>query len=80
MEFSLPTLGTTPSQAEAAASIGPEPAPRYIRAELISGGNTEKFMTPLHAGEGHAGREKTLVEQTSQQRMYCCMAGARWTL
>lgn len=31
----------SPSQADAAASIGPEPAPAKIKAELISGGNTE---------------------------------------
>ncbi|AIH85171.1 hypothetical protein IU15_07670 [Mycobacterium tuberculosis] len=28
-------------KADAAASIGPEPAPAKIKAELISGGNTE---------------------------------------
>ncbi|CKO62480.1 Uncharacterised protein [Mycobacterium tuberculosis] len=27
----------------AAASIGPEPGPRYIRVELISGGNAQKL-------------------------------------
>ncbi len=34
-----------PSQAAAAASIGPDPVPANIRSELISGGNTEKFIT-----------------------------------
>jgi hypothetical protein len=33
-----------PSQAAAAASIGAEPAPENIRAELISGGITKKLM------------------------------------
>jgi hypothetical protein len=32
-----------PSQADAATTNGPEPAPRYIRPELISGGNAPKF-------------------------------------
>ncbi|GAB7144394.1 hypothetical protein LRC484719_29870 [Mycobacterium riyadhense] len=31
-----------PLQAEAAASMGPEPAPKYMRVELISGGNAAK--------------------------------------
>ena len=44
-----------PSQAAAASSIGTGPAPRYIRAELISGGNTKKLM-------GHALSEP-LVEE-----------------
>jgi hypothetical protein len=30
--------------AAAAASIGPDPAPSYIRAELISGGNSAKSI------------------------------------
>jgi hypothetical protein len=29
-------------QADAAAIIGPDPAPVYMRAELISGGNAAK--------------------------------------
>jgi hypothetical protein len=33
------------SQAAAAASIGPAPGPAYIRAELISGGNSPKSIT-----------------------------------
>ncbi len=33
----------SPSQAVAAASIGADPAPPNNRAELISGGNTEKL-------------------------------------
>jgi len=33
-----------PSQAAAAASIGPEPAPPCICTEVMSGGNTEKFI------------------------------------
>jgi hypothetical protein len=32
----------SPSQAAAAATIGPEPAPAYIRPELTSGGNAPK--------------------------------------
>jgi hypothetical protein len=35
-----------PSQATAASNVGPGPAPRYMRAELISGGNTKKFTQP----------------------------------
>jgi hypothetical protein len=31
-----------PSHAAAAATSGPDPAPAYIRPELISGGNTPK--------------------------------------
>jgi hypothetical protein len=34
----------SPSQAVAAASIGADPGPEYIRSELISGGNIEKFI------------------------------------
>ena len=38
------------AQAAAAASIGPEPGPAYIRAELISGGKPPKSMLkPLRA-------------------------------
>src|SRR4051794_32902314 len=33
-----------PSQAAAAASIGAEPGPEYIRMELISGGNAPKSI------------------------------------
>jgi hypothetical protein len=33
-----------PSQAAAACSNGPEPAPANISAELVSGGNSEKFI------------------------------------
>jgi len=33
----------SPDQAPAASSIGAEPAPRNIRKELISGGNTAKL-------------------------------------
>ena len=33
-----------PSQAEAAANIGPDPGPAYIRAEFNSGGNAPKSM------------------------------------
>ncbi|CFE51411.1 Uncharacterised protein [Mycobacterium tuberculosis] len=35
----------SPSQAAAAASIGPDPGPAYMRPELISGGNTPKSIT-----------------------------------
>jgi hypothetical protein len=34
----------SPSQAAAAASIGPDPGPSYIRAELISGGKNAKSI------------------------------------
>ncbi|EUA06499.1 hypothetical protein I546_5519 [Mycobacterium kansasii 732] len=34
-------------QAAAASNIGVEPAPENIRAELISGGSTEKFIAHL---------------------------------
>jgi hypothetical protein len=34
-----------PSQAAAAATIGPEPAPAYIRPEFTSGGNAPKSTT-----------------------------------
>ncbi|BBX75171.1 hypothetical protein MSHI_30770 [Mycobacterium shinjukuense] len=34
------------SHAAAAASIGPDPAPANIRAELISGGKIVKFIMP----------------------------------
>jgi hypothetical protein len=33
-----------PSQADAAASIDPNPGPEYIRAELISGGKPPKSI------------------------------------
>src|SRR5580693_295650 len=41
----------SPSQAEAAAIIDPEPGPAYIRPELISGGNAPKSSTyePLNS-------------------------------
>jgi hypothetical protein len=34
-----------PSQAAAAANIGPDPGPANTSAELTSGGNTKKFIT-----------------------------------
>jgi hypothetical protein len=36
-----------PFQAAAAASMGAEPAPENIRAELTSGANTEKFIATV---------------------------------
>ncbi len=54
-----------PSQAAAAASIGSDPAPENINAELISGGSTKKLMVrPLrwhrccwhHANDGRHNR------------------------
>ncbi|BBC65872.1 hypothetical protein MMRN_27680 [Mycobacterium marinum] len=39
-----------PFQAEAAASIGAEPGPEYIRAELISGGSVAKSRLTVIAG------------------------------
>ncbi len=41
-----PNSAASPSQAAAAASVGPEPAPANINAELTSGGNTRKLITP----------------------------------
>ncbi|OBJ44857.1 hypothetical protein A5629_04115, partial [Mycobacterium tuberculosis] len=38
------------SQATAAADMGSDPAPPNMRAELISGGNVEKFMAPTFPG------------------------------
>lgn len=38
-----PKSPASPVQADAAANIGPGPAPANISAELISGGNTEKI-------------------------------------
>ncbi len=40
-----PNSPASPSQAAAASKIGPGPAPKYTRAELISGGNTKKLTT-----------------------------------
>jgi hypothetical protein len=39
----------SPSQAAVAASIGPDPGPLYIAAELISGGRTAKSVFELFA-------------------------------
>ncbi|EUA10051.1 PPE family domain protein [Mycobacterium kansasii 732] len=36
-------------QAAAASNIGWAPAPAYIRSELISGGNTEKFIGSIRS-------------------------------
>ncbi len=44
----------TPSQAAAAASIGPDPGPQYIRPELISGGNAPKSIPNPFSGCGVA--------------------------
>lgn len=38
------------AQATAAADMGSDPAPPNMRAELISGGNVEKFMAPTFPG------------------------------
>ena len=47
------------SQAAAAANIGPDPAPTYIRPELISGGSAPKsniyYLPPL-GSRGRVGR------------------------
>ncbi len=43
-----------PSQAAAAASIGPDPGPQYIRPELISGGNAPKSIPNPFSGCGVA--------------------------
>jgi hypothetical protein len=42
-----------PSQAAAAAHIGPEPAPAYILPELISGGNAAKSISLRQSLTGH---------------------------
>ena len=42
-----PNSASNLSQTVANARIGPDPTPANIRAELISGGNTEKFILPL---------------------------------
>jgi hypothetical protein len=39
-----------PFHADAAASIGPEPAPEYMRAELISGGHVAKSSAAVIVG------------------------------
>ncbi|CKN63723.1 Uncharacterised protein [Mycobacterium tuberculosis] len=50
-----------PSQADAAASIGPRPAPANMRAEFTSGGKTAKFIAvyflgwPLSVGHHRGG-------------------------
>ena len=47
------------SQAAAAASIGPDPAPTYIRPELISGGSAPKsniyYLRSLSGRHGKHG-------------------------
>jgi hypothetical protein len=50
----------SPSQADAATTNGPEPAPIYIRPELTSGGNAPKFtsITSSLTGPGHKHRPK----------------------
>src|SRR5690625_2780493 len=47
----------SPSQAAAAASNGPAPAPRYMRVELISGGNAPKstIAVPALPDRGRVG-------------------------
>jgi hypothetical protein len=40
-----PNSDAKPSQAAAAATSDPDPAPAYIRPELISGGNAPKSTT-----------------------------------
>jgi hypothetical protein len=53
-EAAVPNSAASSSHAAAAASIGDEPGPAYMRPELISGGNTPKSSnsTPWvhHAG------------------------------
>lgn len=44
-----PNSEASASQAAAAPNIGAAPAPANIRAELISGANTEKFITTAHS-------------------------------
>ena len=53
-----PSSEANRSQAAAAFNIGAEPAPENIRAELVSGGNTEKFIATvpsLTVRRDHAG-------------------------
>lgn len=42
-----PSSAANASHAAAAPNMGAAPAPANIRAELISGANTEKFMTTI---------------------------------
>jgi hypothetical protein len=44
-----------PSQAVAASNIDAGPAPENINNELISGGSTEKFITPVRLSVGELG-------------------------
>jgi hypothetical protein len=39
-----PNSLASPSQAAAAASIGPEPAPEYINQDVVSGAATKKLI------------------------------------
>ncbi|AGL31018.1 Uncharacterised protein [Mycobacterium tuberculosis] len=57
-----PKSPASPVQADAAANIGPGPAPANISAELISGGNTEKFITTIpSAGHTHRASRRCLA-------------------
>src|SRR5271169_1497748 len=42
----MPNSAATSSQAAAATNIGSDPGPKYMRPELISGGNSPKSNTP----------------------------------
>ena len=46
-EAALPNSEANPSHAEAACSIGAEPAPENTLSELISGGNVMKLISDL---------------------------------
>nr|VTP03743.1 hypothetical protein BIN_B_05240 [Mycobacterium riyadhense] len=48
-----PNSAANPSHPRAACSIGADPAPVNIRNELISGGNTEKFITTTPSQRQH---------------------------
>ncbi|EFP30303.1 hypothetical protein TMFG_01320, partial [Mycobacterium tuberculosis SUMu006] len=61
-----PNSAANPSQAAAAANIGPDPAPKNIRPELISGGNTEKFTTTAPPLTNHSQPHPRALPQTTR--------------
>jgi hypothetical protein len=67
-----PNSDANPSHATAAANIGPEPAPENIRKELISGGNTEKFISyrPFSTGLFSTANPAVTANDTRQANAY----------
>lgn len=66
-----PKSPASPVQADAAANIGPGPAPANISAELISGGNTEKFITTIpSAGHTHRAPGFTALSGPNRSEAY----------